>query len=120
MYDGEVTVIPNRLERAESGVQAEKTVQVDGGVFTAVGYLRRSRYGDGGTHFVVALFGVRYHDVQPVGCAALEYGDQDFLARRGSIGSVQRALEPQWSRARPYHRQGRVTKEVSTGVHIIA
>jgi hypothetical protein len=36
VYDGQVPVVPDWLERSERRVQAEETIQVDGGVFALV------------------------------------------------------------------------------------
>ena len=43
------------------------------------------RNGDGGAQIVVRLLAVRHHDVQSVGGAALENGDQNLLARRRRV-----------------------------------
>ena len=52
----------------------------------------RPRNRDGGPHLVVALLAVRHHDVQAVGRAALEDGDQNLLARGRRVGRVESAL----------------------------
>ena len=82
-------------------MQAEEAIEVDGGVFTPAGGLRGPRHRDGGPHIVVALLAVRHHDVEAVGCAALEDGDQDFLARRGRIRGIERALAATAAPRRP-------------------
>ena len=73
--------VEHRLERRERRVQSEESVQIDGRIGRAV----RFGNGDGGPQFVIALLSEGNHHVQAVHGAALEDGDQDFLAPPGNL-----------------------------------
>ena len=118
IHDGQVPPVEQRLERRERRVQAEEAIQIDGGVFALVAAADGPRHGDGGPQIVVGLLAVRHHDVQAVGRAALENGHQDLLARRGRVGGIERALEPQRRRARPHHGQRRIAKKNAAIGHV--
>ena len=60
---------------------------------------------------------MRHHDVQAVGRAALEDGDQNLLARAGGVGGVQGALQPQGRGAHADHGEGGIAKKESTSRH---
>ncbi len=63
MHDGEMSLIVERLERRERGMQAEKAVEIDDLVL-------RNR--DRGPHRVVVLLVIGHNNVEAVGGAALE------------------------------------------------
>ena len=52
----------------------------------------RARHGESRAQIVIGSFAVRHHHIQAIGRAALENGDQDLLARVGSVGGIERAL----------------------------
>ena len=58
-----------------------------------------------------------HHDVETVGGAALEDGDEDFLARAGGVGGVQGALQPQGRGADADHGEGGIAQEESAIRH---
>jgi hypothetical protein len=88
-------LVEERLERGKRGVQPEEAIEIDGGIGLAGRVGSRAGDGDGRAQVVISLFAVRNYYVQPVGSAALEYGDQNFLASgRGACG-IECALEPQ-------------------------
>jgi hypothetical protein len=86
-------------------MQTEVAVEVD-----------RLLFGDGDRrpHAVVERVGVRDHDVQSVGRAALEENDQALLAKGGGGPGERRAREEARDDGGARDRQGSVAQEDST------
>src|SRR5437016_13400522 len=83
MHDRQRVRVVDRLERGEARMQAEKAVQVDGGIRRIGGFWDRQR----GAQSIVGGVAKRDYDVQAVGGAALKNGDQNLLVqRRGGVG----------------------------------
>jgi hypothetical protein len=107
MDDGELLAIPQRLQRRERRVQAEEAIEIDAESPAGLGHR------DGGAQVVIALFAVRHHDVQSIGGAALEDGDEYFFAAARRVVGKSRPLQPEWSGADADHGQRGVTKKNS-------
>ncbi len=98
MDDGETLRIPHRLEPGERRMQAEETVEVDDRLARRA--LARLRNGNRRAHGVIIFLAVRHHDVEAVGRAALEDGDQSFPP------PARVRLQP-LSRRHPLQKRGR-------------
>jgi hypothetical protein len=88
------------LERSERGVQTEETIEIESRLGAGTG----AWDGYGGAEIVIGRVAVRDDDVQAVGGAALEDGDQSFPA--GAAGGSEGSLEPQGGAADAHHGQG--------------
>src|SRR5271165_885362 len=72
--DGEMALVPKRLERRQRGMQSEEAVEID--------HLL-PRNVDAGPHGVIRGLGVGHNNVQAVSSAALENDDEPFVAGTG-------------------------------------
>ncbi|MDQ1473303.1 MAG: hypothetical protein QOJ99_4783 [Bryobacterales bacterium] len=63
-------------------MKAEESVEIDGSIPCRGGGW--PWYRDGGPEIVITLFAVRHYDVQPIGSATLEDGDQHLFPGSGS------------------------------------
>src|SRR5687767_7952561 len=73
MYERQLPAVPDRLQWLKDGVQCEAAVEIESAVRPAW-----RRDGDAWTHLVVPRFEERHDDVEAVGGAALEDGQQDL------------------------------------------
>jgi hypothetical protein len=111
VYDGQVSVVPDRLEWSERRVQAEEAIQVDGGVFP-----RGRRPCEDAARRSWAAFRNSVSRCAAPQCSSRRLrragrSPPGFLARRGSVGGVQRALQPQRGCAGAHHGERRVANE---------
>ncbi len=72
VHDGQMALVPERLQGRHRGMQSEEAVEIDD---------RVARNIDRRPHGVVSLLAVRNHDVQSVGRAALEDDHQPLVCR---------------------------------------
>src|SRR5262245_44983571 len=86
MNDRQLAAVPQRLERLQGWMQREAPIEIDSAVRPA-----RLRNGDARTDLIVPGLEERHDDVQTVGRAALEDGDQDLAA---AIPLRSRAQQP--------------------------
>jgi hypothetical protein len=108
--DGELLLVPQRLQRLECRVESEAAVEVDRALGPA-----RLRDRNGGAELVISLVREWGDHVQPVGRAALENRDQDFaLGLRGRGG----APEPHGRGSGARHHYRRTAEEDPSSQHI--
>src|SRR5439155_121947 len=96
-------------------MQPEKTIEIDRRILRIADRWPRNR--DGGPHLVIALLAVRHHDIQTVGCAALEDGHENLAAPARSIARIEGALEPDGSRSYADHGQPGIAKKNAARQH---
>ncbi len=99
MHDGQMALVPYRLQSRHRRVEAEKAVQVN---------YRVTRDIDGWPHGVISLLAVRNHDIEAVGRAPLEDDHEAFVggsrfdcAQRGTRQEVRQSRGPDHGHAAP-------------------
>src|SRR5262249_26575131 len=80
VHDSKLILVKQRLKGREAWMQAEKSVEVDGGIVYAA--LRR-RNRNAGAHAVVIGFAERHDDVQSIRGTPLKEHDELLLVRHG-------------------------------------
>jgi hypothetical protein len=96
--DRQLAAIPEGLQRLELGMQPEAAIEVDDAIL-----LSRRRDRDAWPDVVITLLEKRNDNVQPVGSASLEDGNQDLLPALRSSG----ARKPGWRQSEAGHDDGR-------------
>ena len=87
MNNRQLAAVPHRLQWLQGGMQRKPAIEIE----TAV-RLARLRDGDARTQLVVPRLEERHDDVQAVGRAPLEDGDQDLAAAFPLRGGAQQPL----------------------------
>ncbi len=105
MDDGQVTLVPQRLERRHRRMQPEEAVQVNH---------RIARNIDGWPHGIVGGLAVGNHNIQSVCRASLEDDNQPFFANSGIDRRESSARQKRWDGGRSHDRQRTVTQKDST------
>ena len=100
-----LTLLPERLERRERRMQAEEAIEIDYGL---------ARNVDAGPHRVILRLGVRHHDIQTVGGAALKDHDQPLGARARLSRAHSGASEKTRHRGRADDGKRAVAKKYAT------
>ena len=102
MHNGQMLLLPERLERSEGWMQSEESVEIDH---------RLSRNVDAGPHRVILRFGMRYNDVQSIGGATLENHDEPLGATAILNRTKGRSGKKAWNGGRPDDGEGAVAKK---------
>src|SRR6266404_814619 len=112
VHDRQLAAIPQRLQRGETRIEAEETVEIE----CAVRAAGRPADGDSRPGPVVVGLTVRHDDAQAVDRAALEDGDE-LCRAPGRAGGERRACEKRRREAEADQRERAVLQEDPSGCH---
>ncbi len=108
VYDRQVALLPQRLQRREGRMQAEEAIEIEHRFLGNI---------DAGSHGVVLRLAVRDDDVESIGGAALEDHDQALGTVAILCGSENRASQETRDRGGADDGEGAISEEDATSWH---
>src|ERR1022692_1096372 len=105
MHNRQLTLLPQRLERRQRRMQPKESIKIEHSL---------ARNVDARPHGVILRLGMRNHDVQTVGRAALEDHNQPLVARTRLSRTPCGASKKTWHRRGADDSESAVTKKDAT------